>query len=711
MTNVLYVNQVILMLDSFFYAAKPRLLREPRPMQTLHSSHPSLGAASRLSLSSLGRCTCDGPKVQSPFAPSAQEICAKNQPSSQATPSLIFYLISTCKLCSRPGLLDFSRRKRLPQSQPSLTPLSLSSLGRFASLAPSAQETCTRIGLTLRVKTFTRLVSTKRKGRESYRRSSDLPTPRWGTSHLRASHGRASLVTLKRKDRMSYRRSRNLHATCCILQHLQQSCCRTLCLIPLKRKGRLTEIDGIKICVEKILWSPPYFSLSFELQEITRFFFLLDFVQKKRPSNRYRRSRNLRTFHRHLVVAQALLCRCGVSHLISYALKRKEKEMSLSKERRKQRTPKPSLRLRQRCGRSIDRRRRRLLLLHSSLSHPSPRLVWLWSCGACLTKSAHPPFSLVGSVKARLALRSFALNLPLFVILGMVSFLAFVGASVLPSGSAAAVRSVVAGRLASLDSSSVVVVSGGASGVDSIAVDVAKSMGFETLVFAPKTNDWPGFKARNIQIAQKAGSIIVITLPLYKGGRKGECYHCNRVGKNNQHQVSGGCWTGKLHRNYEVVVLPSPLSCKQISHVGLRSASTDNNLPTCGISGMNNIFVFGSNLAGIHGAGAALHAKLHYGAPYIKNVTAEWGVKGKNGVGLQGSAYAIPTKDEWIKTLPIERIEPFVKEFIEFAKANNEMNFNVARVGCGLAGYKEHQIAPLFDGSSSNVKFNWEDYK
>ena len=641
------------MLDSFFYAAKPRLSREPRPMQTLHSSHPSLGAASRLSLLSLGR-----------FAPSAQEICAKNQPSSQATLSLIFYLISNMQTLhsSHPSLGAASR-------------LSLLSLGCCtcdgpkvqSPFAPSAQETFTRIGLTLRVKTFTRLVSTKRKGRKSYRRSSDLPSPRWGTSHLRdIRHGRASLVTLKRKDRMSYRRYRNLHTTCCILQHLQQSCCRTLRLVPLKRKGRMS----------------------------------------------YRRSRNLRTFHRHLVVAQALLCRCGVSHLISYALKRKEKERSLSKESRKQRTPKPSLRLRQRCGRSIDRRRRRLLLLHSSLSHPSPRLVWLWSCGACLTKSAHPPFSLVGSVKARLALRSFALNLPLFVILGMVSFLAFVGASVLPSGSAAAVRSVVAGRLASLDSSSVVVVSGGASGVDSIAVDVAKSMGFETLVFAPKTNDWPGFKARNIQIAQKAGSIIVITLPLYKGGRKGECYHCNRVGKNNQHQVSGGCWTGKLHRNYEVVVLPSPLSCKQFSHVGLHSASTDFDLPVCDILGMNKneIFVFGSNLAGIHGAGAALHAKLHYGAPYIKNVTAEWGVKGKNGVGLQGSAYAIPTKDEWIKTLSIERIEPFVKEFIEFAKANNEMNFNVVRVGCGLAGYKEHQIAPLFEGSPSNVKFNWENY-
>ena len=661
MTNVLYVNQVILMLDSFFYAAKPRLLREPRPMQTLHSSHPSLGAASRLSLLSLGRCTQQV----------SLHTCLSLAPSAK---------FSTCKLCSRPGMLASGRRKRLPSAQPSLPPLSLLSLGRFAPsaqeicaknqpssqatlslifylisnmqtlhssqpsvgavsrlsllslgcctcdgpkvqspFAPSAQETFTRIGLTLRVKTFTRLVSTKRKGRKSYRRSSDLPSPRWGTSHLRdIRHGRASLVTLKRKDRMSYRRYRNLHTTCCILQHLQQSCCRTLRLVPLKRKGRMS----------------------------------------------YRRSRNLRTFHRHLVVAQALLCRCGVSHLISYALKRK--------------------------GRKSYRR----------------------SCGACLTKSAHPPFSLVGSVQSRSAVAPRDLGLFKYCILGMVSFLAFVGASVLPSGSAAAVRSVVAGRLASLDSSSVVVVSGGASGVDSIAVDVAKSMGFETLVFAPKTNDWPGFKARNIQIAQKAGSIIVITLPLYKGGRKGECYHCNRVGKNNQHQVSGGCWTGKLHRNYEVVVLPSPLSCKQFSHVGLRSASTDFGLFNHSTLGMNKneIFVFGSNLAGIHGAGAALYAKLHHGAPYIKNVTAEWGVKGKNGVGLQGSAYAIPTKDEWIKTLPIERIEPFVKEFIEFAKANNEMNFNVVRVGCGLAGYKEIQIAPLFEGSPSNVKFNWENY-
>lgn len=141
-------------------------------------------------------------------------------------------------------------------------------------------------------------------------------------------------------------------------------------------------------------------------------------------------------------------------------------------------------------------------------------------------------------------------------ILHMVSFIAFVGASSLTFDDAVAVRAVVTDRLASMDSLSVVVCSGGASGVDSIAVDAAKSLGFQTIVFMPKTNDWPGFKARNIQIAQKADSIIVIVLPLGRGTGKGECYHCIKVGKNNQHQVSGGCWTGMQHRDYEVVVLP-----------------------------------------------------------------------------------------------------------------------------------------------------------
>ncbi|MCA1557665.1 MAG: hypothetical protein LC731_03890 [Acidobacteria bacterium] len=96
------------------------------------------------------------------------------------------------------------------------------------------------------------------------------------------------------------------------------------------------------------------------------------------------------------------------------------------------------------------------------------------------------------------------------------------------------------------------------------------------------------------------------------------------------------------------------------------------------------IFVFGSNLSGRHGKGSALHAREHYGA-----------VNGK-GVGLQGSSYAIPTKDHALRALPLNQIRHYVRQFIEFAKEHPEMTFKVTRVGCGMAGYSDKQMAPLF---------------
>ncbi|PKP97441.1 MAG: hypothetical protein CVT74_14065 [Alphaproteobacteria bacterium HGW-Alphaproteobacteria-13] len=103
------------------------------------------------------------------------------------------------------------------------------------------------------------------------------------------------------------------------------------------------------------------------------------------------------------------------------------------------------------------------------------------------------------------------------------------------------------------------------------------------------------------------------------------------------------------------------------------------------------IFVFGSNLAGRHGKGAALWARQHRGAIYGQ------------GEGLQGQSYAIPTKDHRLAVLPVETIAVHVDKFLEFARLNAELTFQLTPIGCGLAGHKHHQIAPLFISAPSNV--------
>ena len=93
----------------------------------------------------------------------------------------------------------------------------------------------------------------------------------------------------------------------------------------------------------------------------------------------------------------------------------------------------------------------------------------------------------------------------------------------------------------------------------------------------------------------------------------------------------------------------------------------------------NEIFVFGSNLAGLHGGGAARVAHKYFGAV--------WG----QGVGLQGQTYAIPTMQGGVET-----ISPYIDEFISFAKQHPELIFLVTRIGCGIAGFSDRDIAPLF---------------
>ncbi len=96
----------------------------------------------------------------------------------------------------------------------------------------------------------------------------------------------------------------------------------------------------------------------------------------------------------------------------------------------------------------------------------------------------------------------------------------------------------------------------------------------------------------------------------------------------------------------------------------------------------NEIFVFGSNLAGAHAGGAARLAYNRFGAV--------WG----QGVGLQGQSYAIPTMQGGVET-----IKPYVDQFIEFASSHPELKFFVTRIGCGIAGFTVEEIAPLFENA------------
>lgn len=100
----------------------------------------------------------------------------------------------------------------------------------------------------------------------------------------------------------------------------------------------------------------------------------------------------------------------------------------------------------------------------------------------------------------------------------------------------------------------------------------------------------------------------------------------------------------------------------------------------------DEIFVFGSNLSGLHAGGAARIAHQVFGA--------KWGV----GYGLTGKTYAIPTKSHSIRrTLLVGEIKPYVDMFIDFASDNTQFKFLVTEIGCGLAGLKVEQVAPLFE--------------
>lgn len=115
-----------------------------------------------------------------------------------------------------------------------------------------------------------------------------------------------------------------------------------------------------------------------------------------------------------------------------------------------------------------------------------------------------------------------------------------------------------------------------------------------------------------------------------------------------------------------------------------------------------DVFVFGSNLAGRHGKGSALEARKKWGAIDGKGV-------GMQGVGLEGSSYAIPTKDEKLNPLSLHIIEAYIDDFREYAISHRDLKFTMVQVGCGLAGYTPAQIMPYCRNMPKNVTlpFGW----
>lgn len=103
------------------------------------------------------------------------------------------------------------------------------------------------------------------------------------------------------------------------------------------------------------------------------------------------------------------------------------------------------------------------------------------------------------------------------------------------------------------------------------------------------------------------------------------------------------------------------------------------------------VFVFGSNLAGRHGAGAAKWAVKHRGAIYGQ------------GFGRQGNSYAIPTKGKLLQVLSLDQIAYYVRLFLDVATDTPDTIYQLTPIGCGLAGYDPEDIAPMFAMAPKNV--------
>ena len=140
-------------------------------------------------------------------------------------------------------------------------------------------------------------------------------------------------------------------------------------------------------------------------------------------------------------------------------------------------------------------------------------------------------------------------------------------------------------------------------------------------------------------------------------------------------------------------------ACHNSDQISLRKLSKGMNLIDAAIRDKCLVFVFGSNLAGQHGAGAAAYAE------------SQWGAVRGQGEGFHGQSYAIPTKSAAFHTMSIRLIMPHAEKFKAFASTRPDLLFKVTRIGCGIAGFDDLDIAPLFVGAPTNCLFDTAWYQ
>ena len=116
-------------------------------------------------------------------------------------------------------------------------------------------------------------------------------------------------------------------------------------------------------------------------------------------------------------------------------------------------------------------------------------------------------------------------------------------------------RNVVRRELQKFDPKDTVIVSGAGKGIDTIVAQEVTAMGFTIIEYAAKGYGWAVYKKRNEQIAEKSDRVISFALPF--GSTKGvdKCYHCANANRDDNHEKTAGCWTGKENGNYEVIII------------------------------------------------------------------------------------------------------------------------------------------------------------